>query len=325
MSDDTITGADLASAMSPDTGSSGEGSASPVNGSTIEGTATTAPGSVDATSSQPVKPAGPIPFDAHTRALENRETKVTERLQAEWDAKHGWAKDLNREEVQTLVAFRKALAADPVGTLQAELAALADHPTYGPQLRSMAARQLAAGRGQAQEPAAELTPIPIQLEDGRVINVLPSEQLAIFRQQVLAEARAEMAPALQSAKDLAAAREHYENVQKSNAWASGLGPELVGLPQFKENVAEIMAALDKTQIVGDHPDALVAAVYRIYNRIVGPKLATAGHQARLHDVQAKTNAASIGNPSQTSVNAPTPMKDLSWEDALKREFARANG
>lgn len=317
MSDDTFSGADISSAMSGgDTGQSTDPSVPPGDSSAPLGTATTQPGTatVSTSSAEPDDNTPGPRLKDHQRILENARQKAA----SEYEQKH-WAKDYNADEVRALVQFRDALRADPATTLGTEIAELIQHPTYGPQLRSVLARHLGATGRTAAAPAPSGNLPTIQLEDGQVVD------LNALRDEWMAKAREEMAPALQSAKELNDAKQHFVATQQANAFATGLMPELTGLPQFKEHAAEIKAALKETRLETDHPAEVTAAVYRIYSRIVGPKLATAGHQARLHDIHAKADAGTIGNPSSTTVNAPTSLKDLSWGEALQREYARQVG
>jgi len=309
MSDD-FTGADFA--PSADSGG-GETAVATVEPTAQPGAATTEP-AVSATeqtaTSEPARPAGPIPFDVHKTALENARVKAT----AEWEQQYGWAKELNRDEVQTLVQFRQALAADPTGTLLRELAAISEsQPEAKAQLQTWAAQQLNAARRPAQPTAEPSLPV-IQLEDGRTID------LNALREQIqrdtLAAAQAQFKPAMDAAQRLQQAEATVAAQREAHTFATGIMPELTALPQFKEHAAEIKAALANTKLQTDHPAEVSAAVYRIYNRIVLPKLQTAERRTVLQDLTHKANAGSV-NPAQTGTRAPKSIEDMTLAEALQ--------
>jgi len=92
---------------------------------------------------------GPIPFEAHTKALENARTKAAAESLAAYRAQHGWAETVPREHVDSF----QTLMRDPVTFATDLIERLRRDPAYGPQLRSHAARTLASGR----------TPAPVDL------------------------------------------------------------------------------------------------------------------------------------------------------------------
>jgi hypothetical protein len=225
-----------------------------------------------------------------------------------------WAKDLNRDEVRQLIEFRQSFAADPVSTLQAELAALANHPVYGPQLRSLHARNLAAGRvaQQAPEPQVPEQRLPtIQLEDGQQIDLQHLKEQ--IRRETLAEAEQKFQPAMDAAQKFQQAEQLAVAQQQAHAFASGFLPELRQLPQFKEHEADIKSALAATKLETDHPAEVKAAVLAIYNRLVLPKLSASAETRLLDTLQQKAAASSSVNPG--SAGASTPRSPRSFSDA----------
>jgi hypothetical protein len=70
------------------------------------------------------------------------------------------------------------------------------------------------------------------------------------------------------------------------------------------------------------PERVSLALNAAYRQVVVPTLQADKARSVLHDTNAKLDAGSIGNPAHTATNSPVPLKDLSWGDALKREYAR---
>ena len=241
---------------------------------------------------------GPIPFDNHERILANTRQKTAAERDADWETRVGWAKDLNRTEVSQLVAFRQALAADPVATLASEFRVLASHPTFGPQLRSLLGRELAAAPRQAAE-----APLPVlQLENGQVVDL--NQLRESIRQQTLQDASKQFQPAMDAAKELQQAKEHAVAQQQATSFATGFMGSLKALPLFKEHAKEIQARLATTKLETDHPAEVRAATLAIYNDIVLPKLSQAGSAQLMASLKQKA-VAQTETPSR---GASAPLK-----------------
>jgi preprotein translocase subunit SecA len=135
-----------------------------------------------------------------------------------------------------------------------------------------------------------------------------------LRQQIQQELDAKYAPHLQTLDQIRQERERQQLEADAATFSKGFVSELATLPLFEEHKAEIGAALKAMSLRSDHPDAVRAATYQAYHKIVGPKLAQKGsEQAVLADWQRKARANTSVNPgtaASTSVKSVASFKDL---------------
>jgi hypothetical protein len=211
MSDDTFSAADFESVASSSeaVASTPAESSAPVETTAPPEAATTQP-AVDAavsTSTEPTKPAGPIPFDVHKTALDNARSKAVE----EWKQKYGWAEQVNQQDLQEAIRIAQLSTRDPIAYAQELINDLQQHPTYGPSCARWPRAALAQARG--QQPQAETEPqpdLPIQLEDGRVVHLYSAEQQAkreaFLQKQWMQSVQQELQPLKQTHEHLQAQR-----------------------------------------------------------------------------------------------------------------------
>jgi hypothetical protein len=167
MSDDTFSASDFTSAetsLSSDAPASAapvEASA-PVETAAQPGEATTQPAAIETTSpsTEPAKPAGPIPFDVHKTALENARIKATQEALAQFDQQYGWAKQVDRGELEhaLTVARKLNVGAGPEAFISGLQELLTDgqrDPQIAAALRSFQGKALAQLRQQQAQPDQE--------------------------------------------------------------------------------------------------------------------------------------------------------------------------
>lgn len=231
-----------------------------------------------------------------------------------------WAEQLNRDEVQQLIAFRQAYAANPVETLQAELAALQSNPAYSQQLRSLAARQLAAGRGQQQPAAPDLNPIPVQLEDGRTVLLHSAEQIAALKQQWSDEIERKFAPVVKTVEDQRKAHEQAEVARKASEFGQTTFTDLKTWPgmDVKENQTKLRDALAVMRFDSDDPRDVTLALNKAYREHILPSLSQKAQSQLLDDLQHKATAGTSPNPGSAVPSAPKGVssfhdKGLRWD------------
>jgi hypothetical protein len=101
------------------------------------------------------KPPGPIPFEVHKTALDNARAKATAEAQAAFDRDYSWAKQVSPETVQRWSGIASLMATNPSAFLDQYFSEAATHPTFGPQVKSWAAKTLAR---RAEPAAPDLSP-----------------------------------------------------------------------------------------------------------------------------------------------------------------------
>lgn len=233
-----------------------------------------------------------------------------------WKEQYAWAEKLKRDEVEQLMAFRQAYAANPIETLQAELAALQQNPVYAQQLRSLAARQLAAGRGQTQPAAPDLNPIPVQLEDGRTVSLYSAEQIAALKAEWAEEIKREFAPVVQTVEEQRRATQQAETQRKAQEFGQTTFAELKTWPgmDLKENQVKVRDELAAMRFDSDDPRDVTLALNAVYRKVVLPTLNQKAQSQLLDNLQQKAAASTSPNPGSavpTGQKSPTSFHDKS--------------
>lgn len=306
MSDD-ITGADVQAADTALSGGSDPAPASPPAAS--QDTAAIAPATEippDPRSTDPSTSQGPIPFQVHKTALDNARAKAVE----EYRQQYGGA---TPEQFGEMAQWYRQAHADPLTFATELVTALQQDPRYAQQLRSMAARALQQGRGQA--PPSDL-PV-IQLEDGRTVD------LNALRAQWMEEADAKYGPALQTAQELKAEREQVRAQAQADTFAKDFLTDVRREPLFTDLEPQIKAELARAiqaGQVGDHPKELENAVRTIYIRLAIPQLQSTTQRTMLQDIHRKAAAGTV-QPGMSGARAPKTIDEMSLAEALAHTAA----
>lgn len=327
---DDFTGADIAAGMS------GGGDPSPVAADSAvaptpetttaaTGTGTTPPAAVSPTPA-PARPAGPIPFEVHQKALDNARVKAVEELRA----KVGWAETISQAEYQQVQGLARRLSADPVNALQELIAEVNANPKHAEQVRSLVAKSLAASRGSQTMPSPD---VEITDANGNVVGGAYSDKAMVqFAQalthQVLSKVDEKYAPVVKTHQTLEAQRQHDHDVAEGQKFATGLLGELKDYPHFETNKAAIGAdVLRQIQQVGDDartndPAWLEAATLRAYHRVVTTRQDALSRQAAVHDLTTKGSGTGV-TPGRAPVGAPKRGDDGRFTGAdIAAEFSR---
>jgi hypothetical protein len=343
MADDTFSGGDISAAMTAATGDSpapGPDTSTPPAVSASADTTVPPDGISTPASSTTQSTTGEPPKERWPDILSNARTKAIEEATAQWkdyEFVRGIPADLARDLYEDAVQS----GGDPIQLVQRMTARIAADPVHGPALRSFAAKQLAAGRRTAA-PAVETEQEPqpdaeIVNEHGQVVGLTFSaaqqaKREAWLKRQWMGEVSKEIEPLKQS-HEKAIAHER-EVVAKAEAaeWSGGFGKELTAYPGFQEHKTEIgtrvldtLKRLQPNDPRGNDPVFLEAITLRAYNAVVLPKLQQTERRAVVQDIHHKANAGSIGHPTAQPTAAPSSLKDLSWNDALAREWQRVTG
>jgi hypothetical protein len=193
-------------ALTPETGSAPQGEAS------IQPAEPAPDGSAPLPSTS-TKPQGPIPFEVHHKALENARQKAAAEAQAVFDRDYGWARQIPQQTVQQWSGIANLMASDPPAFLERYFSEAAMHPTFGPQVKSWAAKTLAR---RADIPADLSPDVVVQDADGREV----ARTFSADRVQAVLKARdkeftdRELAPLKQDLEARKAQAEQWQRAQQ---------------------------------------------------------------------------------------------------------------
>ncbi len=267
--------------------------------------ATVPPAETDSVEGSTQAPGEP-PKERWDAILSNAREKARTEAMAEWQD-YAWVKQMPAADFKAVVERLARTKGDPIGLLTELVNEVSADPTYGPQLRSLAAKQLAAGRGQ-QTQTPDLTPTPIQLEDGRVVQLYSADQIAALKSQWMTDVEAKLSPRLQTVDQMAAERQAERAQHEADQFAGGFLGELSKLPHFEEHKAAIHGKLAAMQLSSDHPAEVKAAAYRAYVDVlqekVLPSLSTKAQTQLLDTLQTKAAASTSVNPGSAAPTSP---------------------
>ena len=328
MDEDTSIAADLSAAMSTTQGESGSAAATDATEAST-GTATTVPATdataTDATTAgQTPAKQGPIPFDVHIKALENRGAKDVAAAQAKWDEEFGWARTTKREAVAEAERLGTMLLTDRPGFLR-ELVTN-DLP---PDLLDDIAREIANRRGgQSQSQTVDLEPdVPLLDANGQFsgMKTYSAEKVRALMQHSVQQGVAEV---LKTIAPLQKSHEALESERKTEArksFASTLTTETRKQPHFADHEPAIKAEFAKATL--RNPDdqmeveaALNRAYLTVLTRDVIPHLQSTSVRAAVHGQQQKAEVNTV-RPGAQGAGTPKDIKDMSWSEAFKHELA----
>jgi len=247
---------------------------------------------------------GEPPKERWPDILENARKKATE----EWDQQYGWAKQVNREQIEKFAGIAQRHQGDPLGLLQELSAEVQAHPEHGPKFRSFVAQQLAAARRQQapEAPGVDLNAIEIDLGNGQ------SVPLSALKQQWMAEVEQKFQPVVKSVEQ--ANQERAQ--QASEHFASTTIGELTKqLPDFGTHAREIGQRLQAMKLSTDDPAVLKLAVKAIYADVVTPQreqqLASKAQSQLLDNLQHKAAASTSVNPGSAAPSTPKRVTSFS--------------
>lgn len=262
--------------------------------------ATSQPASTTPASVTPAPKQGPIPFDAHSTALDNARTKTRAEVTAEFDRDFGWARQVSRDSIAHMSQIATQINTDPVGFLNRMAAELASHPTYGPQLRSSAGRTLAGGA-----PASSLDPdVQITDKDGQVVGQTFSAQRvqAIVEKAVSDAIGREVQPLKSAEEQRQAAIKTQETRRQMDQ-------------QADTAIARMKEILDGRDDLWGHVDALLAqgkdaidAALAVRKQHITPSQTKAA-EATVADTMKRKANGNTANGAGTSVAATTRPKN----------------
>lgn len=225
--------------------------------------ATTAPATTPETPSA-IHPStevkqGPVPFDVHQKSMDNARLKATQELQATFDRDYGWAKELPREKLVEWSGIASLMASDPPAFLEKYFAETVQHPTFGPHVKSWAAKTLATRVQGDTEPQPDREIVDQQ---GNVIGTAYADggkaHSAWLKRQFDQAVDQRMQPFEQERKAKQDAADAAEKVRQFNATVDAkyapierllkgqehLGPEIAKAIKEQEDVDPMILAID---------------------------------------------------------------------------------
>lgn len=219
----------------------------------------------------------------------------------QWKEQRAWADQIDQQTFAQMAEWYQRAHSDPLAFTTSLIAELQNHPTYGPQLKSLAARTLAQ-RGQAAGP--DLSNLVIDLGNGQTIP------LGDLKSQWMREVEQKFAPLQQTVEQVTAERQKAE----AQSFATTSIQQLRQLTGFKEHEAEIKAELQKIKLPEDAgPELVLLAAQAAYARVVPAKLqqstAQSAQSQLLDNLQRKAAASSV-NPGSAAPSSPRRVESF---------------
>jgi len=234
---------------------------------------------------------------------------------SEWQ-QYAWAKQVNQSDLSEAIRIAQLSKADPITYLQDFIKDLQTHPTYGAQLKSLAAKALSQ-RSQPQGPQM----VNVQLEDGTVVEMPrnPGEWLAAQKQQWLQEAEQKFQPFTKTVEQMQAERTELAKQQQVTQFVTSTEADVktwpgMDTPENRKAVAEELARMTVNE---DDPRDVSLALNAAYRKVMLPKLHAQSESSVLENLQRKAAASTSVNPASAAASAPGKVssffdKSLQW-------------
>lgn len=256
---------------------------------------------------------GPIPY-SRFKEVNDRAQAASRELES-----YGWAKGVNPQLAQSAIQLLQRAQGNPLAFTE-ELETLRDHPEFGPQLRSWAARTLGFRNQPRQDmPAEDAMPEPdLHFEDGR--KSYSADGLAKRDQWLLKQWESKIderiAPLAKNGENanryVAAQIEQTIKAQAETSAKSEIDSLRQQYPQFEEHKSAVADAMEA------NPSWTLSQAWAdVFVKKVGPQLA--GQQAAAVRQKTQAGSANPSRPSGAQVSAP---KD--FHEALAQHFPARN-
>lgn len=257
---------------------------------------------------------GEPPRERWDTILQNARQKAAE----EAIAPLAWAKQVNQAELQSVMELARKASTDPIAYLQDFVKELQTHPTYGAQLKSLAAKALA--QRSSQPAAPDLNPIAIQLENGQNLSMYSAEQMQALVAQEVAKVKQEFQPVFQTHEQLQAERAQAQHQAQVDHFVTSTYTDVQTWPGMadKANQVAVANALAAANVSSDDPREVSLALNAAYRQVVLPKLSQTAQTALLDNLKTKAAAATSVNPGSAASSSPravTSFNDpsLKWK------------
>lgn len=263
----------------------------------------------------PPPPAGPIPLDVHTKALENARIKsateaVAQRDQ-QWQKEAGWIFQQPAERRAAIPELVRDFYANPAMFIANVYGQLQNHPQWGPQLRSLMGGN---GNGNGHAPVSDEPQPDVQImnEHGQAVSMGYSaarqiEREAWLKKQYFAEIDQRIAPLREDRDRRVAEQQSAEANRQINTQADQIMGRITGI-------------LDGRQDLFTHVDARVAsgmdaidAALAVRQQYIVPQQAQQATVAAADTMRRKAVAGSTANgggSTTTPIGRPKNHKEL---------------
>lgn len=242
-------------------------------------------------------------FDEVNTRLKDAETAL-----ADWK-QHEWAKQIPQHEFQQIHQLARHFQnGDVIGGLQSLIAEIRKDPQHDAALRSLAAKQLATRTTAApQEP--QLDTIPVELGDGRIVQLATAEshqkREAWLKSQWLDEAKQAFSPFTQTVEQLQQREAAAVQQQAIESFVTTTERDLASWPLMDDpaNRKALAEELQRTNVNQHDPREIRMAIDAAYRKLIVPKLTSKGESSLLDDLKRKAAATSMNPGSAASATA----------------------
>jgi hypothetical protein len=278
--------------------------------------ATSQPANVQPASVTPAPKQGPIPFDVHSTALENARTKTRAEVMAEVERDLGWARQVSRESLTNMSQIATQINTDPVGFLNRMAAELANHPTYGPQLRSSAGRTLAGGAATSLDPD-----VTIVDDKGQPVGkTFSAERVQAIVKQAVSEAIGrEVQPLKSEYEQRQAAEKTQANLREINEKAD---TAIARMTEILDGRNDLWAHVDALLAQGKDPIDSALAVRKQHIVPGQTKSAEAAAADMMKRKAAGNTANGAGTSTATTARPKNPKELAAFMENLERAGSR---
>lgn len=225
----------------------------------------------------------------------------------QWKEQYAWAEQVNRDQLQEAVTLAQRYKGNPIEFLQELAKEVQSHPEYGPQLKSMAARTLAAARGQQEQPKGpDLSAIAIDLGNGQQIS------LGDLKAQWLAEVEQKFAPVASTVQSIQEEKAKAEQAAQIADFTTKTFDDLKTWPGMDNpaNQKAVGEALKAMSIDGNDPREVALALNAAYRQVVLPTLGSKAQAQLLDNLQQKAAASHSVNPGAAASAAPSDIRSF---------------
>jgi hypothetical protein len=218
-----------------------------------------------------------------------------------WREQHEWAGQVDRQQIAEAVRLAQRYTGDPIGFLQELAAEIQTHPEHGAKLRSFAAQQLAAARGQKQpDTGIDYNRIEIDLGNGQAVS------LGDLKTQWMAEVEQKFQPVVSSVEQVNQERAALKAQHDAQQFAGSTVQEAAQWPGM-DTAANRKAVAERIKgygLTSDDPRDLQIALNRAWREVVLPTLSSKAQSQLLDTLQQKGAASTSVNPGSAAPSTP---------------------